>query len=146
MLDLQRETALLLEEWGKAERQRSKLEEAIHGAAPQTDSRNLVWGWLRLAAIANQAQQREASRSDGTETNKDKIQKYQDAFFEARYHVARARLNAAQLATGSERAKQLEAARSNVESMQRLYPDLGGPKWQQAFEELLKQIEVASNT
>jgi hypothetical protein len=67
-------------------------------------------------------------------------------FFEARYHVAQARLQAAQIATGAARTRQLDAARKNVESMKRLYPDLGGPKWQQAFEELLAQIEAASST
>jgi len=146
MLDLQREAALVLQEWGRSQELGEKLEAAIRGAAPQADKKNLVWGWLRLAAIANQAHQQAASRSDGGGTDQQKVQKYQDVFFEARYHVAQARLQAAQIATGAARTRQLDAARKNVESMKRLYPDLGGPKWQQAFEELLAQIEAASST
>ena len=38
-------------------------------------------------------------------------------------------------------SKQLNLARRNVESMMRLYPDLGGSKWQQKFDELLEEIK-----
>lgn len=145
MLDLQREAALVLQEWGRAQKKSDKLEQAIRGAVPQADKKNLVWGWLRLATIANRAQQA-ASRAGNGDTDRQKVQKYQDAFFEARFHVAQARLQAAQIATGAERTRQLDAARKNVQSMQRLYPDLGGPKWQQAFEQLVAQIEAASTT
>ncbi|MCH7750843.1 MAG: hypothetical protein IH898_01640 [Planctomycetes bacterium] len=146
MLDLQRTAALMLQQWGQDQQQSSKLEEAIRGTRPQANRKNLVWGWLRLANIADQAKQKAASGSGEKEPDEQKIQKYHNLYFEARYHVAKTRLLAAQLASGAKRTKQLNSARKNVESMKRLYPDLGGLKWQQAFDELLKQIEAESST
>lgn len=146
MLELQRTVALMLQEWGQELEVRQKLEEAIRGALPQEKRTNLVWGWLRLASIANQAKQKAAASAPGTPTDEQRIKKYHDLYFESRYHVAECRLLAAQLATGSERTEQINAARKNVESMKRLYPDLGGLKWQQAFDELLKRIEAESST
>ncbi len=145
MLDMQRTTALMLQQWGQDQRQSDKLEEAIRGALPQANRKNLVWGWLRLANLADQAKQRAASGSGEKGPDEQKVQKYQNLYFEAWYHVAKTRLLAAQLARGANRTKQLNSARKNVESMKRLYPDLGGPKWQQAFDKLLKQIEAESS-
>ncbi len=146
MLELQRTVAQMLQQWGQEQQQSDKLEEAIRGTRPQANRKHLVWGWLRLAAIADQAKQKAASGSGEKEPDEQKIQKYHNLYFEARYHVAKTRLLAAQIANGAEHTKQLNSARKNVDSMKRLYPDLGGPKWQQAFDELLKQIEAESST
>ncbi len=144
--EVQRTVALMLQQWGHDQQQSNKLEEAIRGALPQANRKNLVWGWLRLATIADQAKQRAAAGSGDNQPNQQKIQRYHNHFFEARYHVAKTRLLAAQIASGAERTKQLNSACKNVESMKRLYPDLGGPKWQRAFDELLTQIEAESST
>ena len=142
MLEIQRTAALMLQQWGEEQKQAGKLEEAIRGALPQANNKNLVWGWLRLANIANQVKQK-AEAADSPDPQK--VQKYHDLYFEARYHVAKSRLLAAQVAPGTERTKQLNSARKNVESMKRLFPGLGGPRWQQAFDELLEQIEAVAS-
>ena len=135
MLDLQRATAQMLQDWGKNEEKSEKLTESIRGAMPQDNRRNLVWGWLRLAKIVDQARQRLPADSP-------KQSRYSNLFFEARYNIALSRLYAAQVTDGSKRAEHLRAARKNVESMKRLYPKLGGPEWEQKFNTLLEQIEV----
>ncbi|MCH8841127.1 MAG: hypothetical protein IH831_10760, partial [Planctomycetes bacterium] len=146
MLEMQRTAALMLQQWGQDQQQSDKLEEAIRGTLPQANRKHLVWGWLRLATIADQAKQKAVSSSGVNLPDQQKVQKYHNLYFEARYHVAKTRLLAAQLASGAERTKQLNSARKNVKSMKRLYPDLGGPKWKQAFDELLKQIEAEAST
>lgn len=146
MLEMQRTAALMLQQWGQDKQLRKKLEEAIRGALPKENKKNLVWGWLQLAKMANLAKQRAAAASADSQPDEQKIQRYHNLYFEARYHVAKTRLLAAQIATGTERIKQLNSARRNVESMKRLYPNLGGPQWKQAFDELLKQIEAESST
>lgn len=137
MLDLQQEAAALLQDWGEQEKAADKLELAIRGAEPQADKRNLVWGWLRLASIANQAEQQAKAANP---PDAERVARFHHLFFEARFRVAQCRLQSALLATGAERTRQLDEARKNVESMKRLYPELGGPAWQQKFEELLQKI------
>ena len=135
LLQLQRSTALMLQQWGFATRDSERLNQAVRGALPQANKKNLIWGWLRLAEIANQTKQRVAESPED-------VAKYEDLFFEARLNVAKARLYAARISDGAQRKKHLQSARTNVKSMQRLYPNLGGPKWQRAFDELLSEIEA----
>jgi len=141
MLELQRAAASALQQWGTEEKEAKRLEESIRGALPRADKKNLVWGWLYLAKIADRAKRQAEKKADGKPDPTGKIAKYQQIFFEARYHAAQARFAAAKLATGASRQKQLRTARHSLETMQRLYPDLGGPRWQDAYLELLQQME-----
>ena len=141
MLELQLAAATALQQWGTEGKDAKRLEESIRGAMPQANKKNLVWGWLRLAAIADQAKRKAEKRAAGKPDTTGKVAKYQNLFFEARYHAAQARYAAAKLATGAARKKQLATARQSLATMKRLYPDLGGPQWQGAYLQLLKQME-----
>ncbi len=140
MLELQQAAATVLQHWGVEQKNAQKLEESIRGAMPQANKKNLIWGWLRLAAIADQAKRKAEKMADKPAQTR-LIKKYTSLFFEARYHAAKARYEAAQLANGANRKKQLQTARQSLASMKRLYPNLGGPGWQPAYESLLKEIE-----
>ena len=142
MLELQQSAAAALQQWGEQEQDAKRLEEAIRGAMPQANKKNLVWGWLRLAAIADQAKRKAEKQADGQPDASGRVARYQDLFFKARFHVAQSRFAAAKLANGATRQKQLSKARQSLASMQRLYPDLGGPKWQAAYEKLIQQLEA----
>ncbi len=141
MLELQLAAASALQQWGTEDENAKRLEESIRGSMPQANKNNLVWGWLRLASIADQAKRKSEKKAAGKPDTTGKVAKYQNLFFEARYHVAQARFAAAKLATGDAHKKQLRKARQSLESMKRLYPNLGGPRWQEAYLKLLKQME-----
>ncbi|NOY30748.1 MAG: hypothetical protein GXP28_11445 [Planctomycetes bacterium] len=140
MLELQQATATALQSWGAEKGNLEKLEQAILGAMPQKNGKNLVWGWLRLAKIVDHEYQK-AKRATA---NEKKTAKYRDFFFEARYNAAKARFEVARTTGGTAGEKYRQTAKRSVESMKRLYPGLGGPKWQQAFDDLLQQINAQS--
>ena len=129
MLDVQRSAAQTYQRWGQAGNE-SRFENAIFGGEPDKQTgKNLIWGWLKLADVANSASRR--------------LPKYKGHFFEARYEAARTRFLAAQQVQGASRRQQLQKAAASVKSMARLYPALGGPDWKKRFDALLKQIEQA---
>jgi tetratricopeptide (TPR) repeat protein len=138
LLDLQQSAAATLQQWGVAKQDRQALEKSIHGDLPQKDGSNIIWGWLRIATVADAAKR--AAQSGSTGGANDRAARFEDLFFEARFNVAKARYLVGTVLTGAERREQFEAAQTNIEQMQRLYPDLGGPKWKPAFDDLLKQI------
>jgi hypothetical protein len=128
MLDVQTAAAATYQEWGIAEKQPARIENAIFGGrkVPST-GQNRIWGWLKLAQIAAKA-----ARSNP---------KYKDLFFEARLNVAEARYAVALLAQGAERKDQLSKAKQNIRSMMQLYPDLGGDVHREKYDALLKNIQ-----
>ena len=63
MLELQLAAATALQQWGTEEDDTKRLEESIRGAMPRANKKNLVWGWLRLAAIADQAKRKAEKKS-----------------------------------------------------------------------------------
>lgn len=141
MLELQMAAATALQQWGTEQQDAKRLEESIRGAMPKANRKNLVWGWLRLASIADQAKRKAVKKAAGKPDQTGKVAKYQNLFFEARYHAAQARFAAAKLSTGDSRRKQLRTARQSLASMKRLYPDLGGQQWKSAYLKLLEQME-----
>lgn len=128
MLDVQTAAAYTYQEWGVAEKQPARIENAIFGGrkVPST-GQNRIWGWLKLAQIAAKA-----ARANP---------KYKDLFFEARLNVAEARYLSATLAKGADRTKQLNKAKQNIRSMVQLYPDLGGDALREQYNDLLKKIQ-----
>lgn len=107
------------------------LERAIYGGYRlRSTGKNRVWGWLRLAQVANRA-----ARSDP---------KYRDMFFEARLNAARCRYLVGMKSEGPERAQHLATAQQNIRSMVQLYPDLGGRQWKRKYDQLLKEIQKAA--
>jgi tetratricopeptide (TPR) repeat protein len=139
MLDLQQAAAATLQEWGVAKKDAKPLDRAIRGDLPQKDGKNLIWGWLRLATMADSAKRQSAGNDAAA---KERAARFEDLFFESRYNVAKSRYQAGLITTGDVRRQQLEAARTNIQQMIKLYPGLGGPKWKAAFDDLLKQINT----
>jgi len=143
LLELQYAAAMTLQQWGEKEKDLGKIEQAIRGALPQANGKNLVWGWLRLAAVADYAKKK-AEQSPADEATRNRTTaKYLDLFFESRYNAARARFLAAQCVPKSAQAKHLRTARTSATSMLQLYPNMGGTKWKQPMEALLKEIKAA---
>jgi tetratricopeptide (TPR) repeat protein len=138
-LEWQVAAAAALQQWGVAKKDPAALDRAIGGAMPQKDGKNLVWGWIQLARITDRAKQKAARSVGGSEGN-SQVARYEDLYFEARFNVAKARYQSAMIVAGAARSEQLNAAKSNVVQMTRLYPELGGPKWKAAFDGLLAQI------
>jgi tetratricopeptide (TPR) repeat protein len=146
MLDLQQAAAAAFQQWGVAKRDPAAFNKSIRGDLPQKDGRNLIWGWVRIAVIADAAKRRPAGdEATITPEVQQRLDRFEDIFFDARYNVAKARYQAGTVTEGDMRQKQLNAAKTNIEQMIRLYPDLGGPKWKSAFEELLKQVNQELN-
>ena len=142
MLDLQKGAADALQQWGLQKKDVSALDRSIRGDLPQKDGKNLIWGWLRLATIANSARAQAAKVSPVTEESRQRANRFEELFFEARYNVAKSRFLAGKVAPAAQRREQFEAAKTNIEQMAKLYPGLGGPKWKPLFDELLKQTNL----
>jgi hypothetical protein len=70
--------------------------------------------------------------------------KYLDAFFEARFNMARCRYLYAMQQEAAGRQQNLAQAKLSIHSVARLYPELGGPKWKGEFDALMKQIQTAA--
>jgi hypothetical protein len=145
MLDLQKGAAAALQQWGLQKKDVSALDRSIRGDLPQKDGKNLIWGWLRLATIANSAHAQAAKASPVTEESRKRAQRFEELFFEARYNVAKSRFLAGKVAPAAQRREQFEAAKTNIEQMAKLYPGLGGPNWKPLFDELLKQVNLELN-
>ena len=145
LLDVQQAAATTLQEQGVTERDIKVIDQAIRGAMPQANQKNLIWGWLRMAALADHSVRKIQQSGDAQSPEmKQRLAKYEDLFFEARYRVAEARYLAGRISTGTEKAKHLRSARQNIQSMKQLYPDLGGERRKAAYEKLLQNIEAES--
>jgi hypothetical protein len=141
-LDLQKGAATALQQWGIQKKDVGALERSIRGDLPQPDGKNLIWGWLRLASIANSARAQAAKVSPVTEESRQRANRFEDLFFEARYNIAKSKFLAGKIAAGPERRQHFEQAKTNVEQMAKLYPGLGGPHWKPLFDELLEQVNI----
>jgi len=142
LLDLQKGAASALQQWGIQKRDVAPLERSIRGDLPQPSGKNLIWGYLQLATMANSARMQAAKASPVTEESRERVDRFGDIFFEARYNVAKSRFFAGKVAPETQRKAQFEQAKTNIEQMAKLYPDLGGPKWKPLFDELLKQVNL----
>ena len=134
-LELQRSAALMFQQWGKHDRKPDKIENAIRGAFPQSNNRNLIWGWYYIESLISRQAQRVAD-------NAVLAAKYRDLTFDARYNIVKSRLFAAQITDGAAKSKNLARAQKYLDTMRRLYPGMGGPRWQDAFEQLQKEIDA----
>ncbi|TWU27819.1 hypothetical protein Pla144_25960 [Bythopirellula polymerisocia] len=139
ILELQQAAAEALQQWGATQSDPEKIEASIQGAQPQVNGKNLIWGWLKMAKFADLAKRNAALKTDPASVAL--AAKYYDLFFNARYHAAEARLAAANMANGTQRTEQKATVRQSIETLKQLYPDLGGPNWQQKFDSLLKESQ-----
>jgi tetratricopeptide (TPR) repeat protein len=108
------------------------LERAVYGGYKlKSTGKNRIWGWLRIAQVAQRA----------AVTNK----KYWDDFFQARLNVARCRYLVAMKSKGSVRQQNLAKAKQNIQSVIQLYPTLGGERWKAEYDGLMKNIQRAAH-
>lgn len=122
LLDIQMEAARTYQDWarhGKAE----LYTLAMFGARPDSQKRNVIWGWGRLSQAT---------------AGKDR---FSPEFHEARYNLARCRYEFAMRQPASKRQPLLEAAKKDITVTQRLYPEMGGQAWRRRYDELLKLIQ-----
>jgi hypothetical protein len=138
-LDLQLSAATALQKWGVAKKDLGAFDRSIRGDLRQKDGKNLIWGWLKLATMANSAKRQAADAS--SPGSQERAARFEDLFFEARYNVAKSRYLAGTIAPAASRQDHLKAARANIDHMKTLYPEMGAPKWKAAFDELSKQID-----
>ena len=130
-LTVQQAAARTYQEWGAAGGGVNKLERAIQGGYQlRSTGKNRIWGWIKLALVAERA-----ARSDP---------KYEDVFFEARLEAARSRYLIGTKTEGADRQRNFATAKQSIRSMLQLYPELGGERWRDQYEELLKQIQQAA--
>lgn len=91
-LTVQQAAARTYQRWGQSGGGVKKLERAIYGGYQiRSTGKNRIWGWLKLALVAERA-----ARSDP---------KYEDVFFEARLEAARCRYLIGTKSQGVERDK-----------------------------------------
>lgn len=140
-VELQKAAATALQAQGAAQRDPKPLELAIHGTLPQKDGKNLIWGWLQIAKIADVQVQR-AKRATSDPNASILAERFRDLLFEARYNVSKARFDAAMLNEPPVRQKQLIVARQSILLLSGQHPDLGGQRWKEMFDKLLDQIKA----
>jgi tetratricopeptide (TPR) repeat protein len=131
-LVVQQSAAQTYQKWGEADGGVKKLERAIYGGYQlRSTGKNRIWGWLKLALVAERG-----ARTDA---------KYADIFFDARLQAARCRyLIGTKTEAGPERQRDFDLAKQSIRSMLQLYPELGGDTWRTKYEALLKQIQEAA--
>ncbi len=122
LVNVQMEAARTYQELAAASGQPTFYLNAISGGQKQPDGHYLVWGWNGI------------SRRVGSG------EKYRDILYEARYNIALCRMRIAQTQTGQERADTLKLAENDIVVTHKLYPTLGGAKWFEKFDALLKAI------
>jgi cellulose synthase operon protein C len=125
LLGAQREAAYTYQAWGEEKPGYFML--AIRGGRKVVrkdgSPAHLVWGW---GGIALRVQYLEA---------------HQDLFDEARCNLALCRLKYAQSMAGQERIDELRQAEQDILVVQRLRPEMGGKKWYDRYDALLRTIQ-----
>ena len=89
---------------------------------------SIVWGWGKISKKVH----RKAGRDP----------KYKAVFHEARYNLALCRFKLAQASKStSEKQSTLERAERDVLVVQKILPEMGGQKWYDKYDDLLKKIQ-----
>jgi hypothetical protein len=101
-----------------------KLKQAMLGAEPQANKKNLIWGFGQIAQLAV------------------KDPAFQTQFFDARWNIARCRSWLADLeADPAKKQKLYEASLSDVNQTLVRFPDLGGAAKKAEFDRLTREIQ-----
>jgi hypothetical protein len=101
-----------------------KLKQALLGAEPQPNKKNLIWGFGQIAQLAA------------------KDPNFQDQFFEARWNVARCRSLLADAETDpAKKQKLFDAALNDITQTMVRFPELGGPARKPEFDRLTREIQ-----
>ena len=96
---------------------------AIKGGEPDTNGKNLIWGWSRLGDMTS------------------KNPKFESTFHQARLHMAECRYLVGLQEPEDKRKPFAERAWKDLWLTYKVYPKLGGPEAAAAYEELLKKIQ-----
>lgn len=132
MLNVQVEAARALQA-GATSGRTSWYDRAVLGDARDAGGKQAIWGWGKISKIAATQMYR------GPEYKA----KYQDTFYEARLQMAQCQYEQSIRASGTKKKKYLANAKRVLQSTASLYPELGGPKWQQAYEKLMKSVQAS---
>lgn len=101
-----------------------KLKQAMLGAEPQANKKNLIWGFGQIAQLAV----------------KDPV--FQPQFFDARWNIARCRSQLAEAETDPDKKQKLfEASISDINQTMVRFPELGGPAKKAEFDRLTREIQ-----
>jgi hypothetical protein len=122
-ITIQIEAARNLHLWSKGG-DAEKLKQAMLGAEPQANKKNLIWGYGQIAQLARQ------------DPN------FQSQFFDARWNIARCRSQLADLETDpAKKQKFYEASLNDIAQTLVRYPELGGPAKKTEFDRLAREIQ-----
>jgi hypothetical protein len=132
MVNIQVEAARALQA-GATAGQTSWYDRAVRGDSRGPDGKQVIWGWGKISKIAA------AQMYRGPEYKA----KYQDTFYDARLQMAQCQYEKSIRASGAQKNKYLSSAKQVLQSTARLYPDLGGPKWQASYDKLMKSVQAA---
>jgi hypothetical protein len=127
LLDAQREAAFTYQAWGrlKPEHYLSAIRGGVEIKQKDGGVAYLIWGW---GGIARRVQDTEA---------------HQDTFDEARYNLALCRLSYALTKSGREKTDLLREAERDILLVQMLRPEMGGKKWYDQYDAMLRKIQKA---
>jgi len=104
-----------------------KLKQAMLGAEPQANKKNLIWGFGQIAQLAV------------------KDQAFQTQFFEARLNIADCRSQLAEAETDpAKKQKLFDAAINDISQTMIRFPELGGPAKKDEFDRLARKIQQKS--
>ncbi|QDV54991.1 tetratricopeptide repeat protein [Rosistilla oblonga] len=131
MIDAQVQAALSYQQWALSpgfnpKYVKNALNSAMSGARPDAARKNTIWGWGKLAKLAQGKPAFEAT------------------FFDARYRIAECMyLTGQRSPEASDKAKYAERAEKVILGTLQLYPELGGPEDVQRNDQLIRQAQKA---
>lgn len=129
LLEVQTAAAETLQTSGEASGDAKRLEESIAGARPDSNGKNVIWGWRKIAAVTARAM---ASN-----------EKYEELFFRAWLNVAKSRYLVGKTKSGASQMDSYRKATGTIRAMRRQHPSLGGEAMSAQYDALEQKIVEA---
>ena len=131
MIDAQVEAALSYQQWAEVinpKFAKKAFSSAMSGARPGANGKNTIWGWGKIAKLA----QGNAA--------------FNAVFFDARYRIAECRhLIGQRSPVATDKKKYADLAEKDITMVFNLYPGLGGAESKTRYDGLLRKIQIAQN-
>lgn len=122
-ITIQIEAARNLQLWSKGQ-DAEKLKQAMLGAEPQANKKNLIWGFGQIAQLAV------------------KEPNFQSQFFDARWNIARCRSQLADVEMDPAKKQKLyDGSLNDITQTLVRFPELGGPAKKAEFDRLAREIQ-----
>lgn len=122
-ITIQIEAARNLQLWSKGQ-DAEKLKQAMLGAEPQANKKNLIWGFGQIAQLAV------------------KEPNFQSQFFDARWNIARCRSQLADVEMDPAKKQKLyDGSLNDITQTMVRFPELGGPAKKAEFDRLAREIQ-----